>query len=68
MLQAGRSPVQVPDDVEFFNILILPAARKPESKRPLGSPRRRWVDNTKMDLREIGRDGVYWINLAQNRE
>jgi hypothetical protein len=34
---------------------------KPEGKRPLGRPRRRWVDNIKMDLREIGWNGVYWI-------
>jgi hypothetical protein len=41
---------------------------KPEGKRPLGRPRRRWVDNIKMDLGEIGRDGVEWIELAQNRD
>jgi hypothetical protein len=41
---------------------------KPEEKRPLGRPRRRWVDNIKMDLREIGWDGMYWIDLAQNRD
>jgi hypothetical protein len=41
---------------------------KPEGKRPLGRPRRRWVDNIKMDLREIGWDGVDWIDLAQNRD
>jgi hypothetical protein len=35
----------------------------PEGKRPLGRPRRRWVDNIKMDLREIGWDGVEWIGL-----
>jgi hypothetical protein len=40
---------------------------KPEGKRPLGRPRRRWVDNTKMDLREIGWDGMDWIDLAQFR-
>jgi hypothetical protein len=34
--------------------------RKPERKRPLGRPRRRWVDNIKMDLREIGWDGKVW--------
>jgi hypothetical protein len=33
---------------------------KPEGKRPLGRPRRRWVDNIKIDLREIGWDGVVW--------
>jgi hypothetical protein len=36
---------------------------KPEGKRPLGRPRRRWVDNIKMDLREIGWDCVDWIWL-----
>jgi hypothetical protein len=41
---------------------------KPEGKRPLGRPRRRWVDNIKMDLREIGWDGVDWIELAQDRD
>jgi hypothetical protein len=38
---------------------------KPEGKRPLGRPRRRWVDNIKMDLREIKWDGMDWIDLAQ---
>jgi hypothetical protein len=41
---------------------------KPEGKRPLGRPRRRWVDNIKMDLREIGWDGVDWIDMAQDRD
>jgi hypothetical protein len=36
---------------------------KPEGKRPLGRPRRRWVDNIKMDLREIGWDGMGWDGL-----
>jgi hypothetical protein len=36
---------------------------KPEGKRPIGRPRCRWVDNIKMDLREIGWDGVEWIGL-----
>jgi hypothetical protein len=38
----------------------------PEGKRPLGRPRRRWVDNIKMDLREIGWDSRDWIDLAQD--
>jgi hypothetical protein len=37
-------------------------------KRPLGSPRRRWVDHIKMSLREIGWDGMDWIDLAQDRD
>jgi hypothetical protein len=41
---------------------------KPEGKRPLGRPRCRWVDNIKTDLVEIGRGGVDWIDLAQDRE
>jgi hypothetical protein len=40
----------------------------PEGMRPLGRPRRRWEDNIKMDLREIGCGGMDWINLAQDRE
>jgi hypothetical protein len=39
---------------------------RPEGKRPLGRPRRRWIDNIKMDLREIGIDGENWIRLAQD--
>jgi hypothetical protein len=41
---------------------------EPEVKRPLGRPRRRWVDNIKMELTEIGWDGVDWIHLAQDRD
>jgi hypothetical protein len=38
----------------------------PEGTRPLGRPRRRWVNNIKIDLRNIGVDGLVWIGLAQN--
>jgi hypothetical protein len=41
---------------------------KPEEKRPLGRPRRRWVDNIQMDLTEIGWDGVDRIELAEGRD
>jgi hypothetical protein len=41
---------------------------KPEGKRPLGRPRRRWEDNIKMDLQEVGCGGMDWIRLAQDRE
>jgi hypothetical protein len=41
---------------------------KPEEKRPLGRPRRRWVDNISMDLGEVGWDDVDWIGLAQDRD
>jgi hypothetical protein len=41
---------------------------KPEGKRPLGRPRRGWVDNIKKNLKEIGWDCVNWIGLAQDRD
>ncbi|KAJ4430424.1 hypothetical protein ANN_22640 [Periplaneta americana] len=41
---------------------------RPEGKRPLGRPRRRWEDNIKMDVREVGYDDRDWINLAQDRD
>jgi hypothetical protein len=47
-----------------YNILV----GRPEGKRQLGRPRRRWQDNIKMDLREIGFADVDWINLAQDRD
>jgi hypothetical protein len=47
-----------------YRILV----EKPQGKRPLGRPRRRGVDNIKMDLRQIGWDGRNWIELAQDRD
>jgi len=41
---------------------------KPEGKRPLARLRRRWEDNIKMDLQEVGCGGMEWNKLAQNRE
>ena len=41
---------------------------KPEGKRPLGRPRRRWEDNIKMDLQEVGRGCVDWMELAKDRD
>jgi hypothetical protein len=43
-------------------------AGNPEGKRPLGGPRRRWEDNIRLDLREIGWGGMDWIDLAQDRD
>jgi hypothetical protein len=40
---------------------------RPEGKRPLGRPRRKWEDNIKMVFRKIGIDGANWVRLAQNR-
>jgi hypothetical protein len=47
-----------------YNILV----GKPEGRRPLERPRRRWEDNTEMDLREIGFGDVDWIYLVQDRD
>ncbi|KAJ4436171.1 hypothetical protein ANN_18801 [Periplaneta americana] len=47
-----------------YSVLV----ERPEEKRPLGRPRRRWEDNIKMDLREAGYDDRDWINLAQGRD
>jgi hypothetical protein len=41
---------------------------KPEGKKPMGRPRRRWKDNIKMDLQEVGCEGRDWIELAQDRD
>jgi hypothetical protein len=41
---------------------------KAEGKGPLGRPRRRWVDTVKTDLREVGCNGIDWIDLSQDRD
>jgi hypothetical protein len=47
-----------------YRILVV----KPEGKRPLGRPRRRWENNIKLDLREIGWGVMDWIDLAHDRD
>jgi hypothetical protein len=47
-----------------YNILV----GRPEGRRPVGRPRRRWEDNFKIDYRETGFGNVDWINLAQDRD
>jgi hypothetical protein len=41
---------------------------RPEGRRPLGRPRCRWEDNIKIDLKEVGREGLDWIDMAQDRD
>ena len=48
----------------MYRVLV----EKPEGKRPLGGPSRKWKDNIKMDLQEVGCRGMEWIELAQDRE
>ena len=52
------------EEREVYRVLV----GKPEGKRPLGRPRRRWVDNIRMDLQEVGCGHVDWIGLAQDRD
>ena len=52
------------EETEAYRVLV----GKLEGKRPLGRPRRRWVDNIGMDLQEVGCGYVYWIGLAQDRD
>jgi hypothetical protein len=47
-----------------YRILV----EKTEERRPLDRPRSRWVDNIKMDLRDIGWDGMDWFDVAQDRD
>jgi hypothetical protein len=52
-------------NLTLFNRILV---GNPEGERPLGRPRRRWLDNNKLDLRDIGWDGMEWIDLAQDRD
>jgi hypothetical protein len=64
MRWAGCHVAQVGETRNAYRILV----GKREGKRPLGRPRRRWVDIIKMDLREMKWDGMDWIELAQDRD
>jgi hypothetical protein len=52
------------EDRDVYRVLV----GKPERKRPLGRPRRRWEDNIKMNLKEVGGGGGDWMELAQDRD
>jgi hypothetical protein len=63
-MKCARHVTCVGEKRNAYRILV----GKPEGKRPLGRPKRRWEDNNKMDLREIGWGGLGWIDLAQDRD
>jgi hypothetical protein len=52
----------------YMYIWVWVLVGKPEGKRPLGRPRRRWEDNIKMDLQELGYGDMDWIELAQDSD
>jgi hypothetical protein len=52
------------ESISVYRVLV----GKPEGKRPLRRPRRRWVENIKMDLQEVGCGGVDWIELDKDRD
>ncbi|KAJ4435418.1 hypothetical protein ANN_18033 [Periplaneta americana] len=62
-LKWAEHVARIRESRDAYRVLV----RRPEGKRPLGRPRRRWEDNIEMDLREVGYDGRDWINLAQDR-
>ena len=63
--QKGGVAIQL---YSFFNLGVRVLVGKPEGKRPLGKPRRRWEDNIKMDLQEVGGGRGDWMELAQDRD
>ena len=54
---------RIGEDMGVYMVLV----GKPEGRRPLGRPRRRWVDNIRMDLQEVGCGYMDWIGLTQDR-
>ena len=63
MRWAGRV-ARMGEETGVYRVLL----GKPEGKRSLGRPRRRWVDNIRMDLQEVGCGYMDWIGLAQDRD
>jgi len=63
-LGSGRYVARMGEERRVYRVLL----RKPAGKRPLGRPRRRWVDNIRTDLQEVGCGYMDWIGLAQDRD
>jgi hypothetical protein len=62
--EVGRACSTNGEKKNAYRILV----GKPEGKRPLGRPKRRWVDNIRMDLRDTGWYGMDWIELVQDMD
>jgi hypothetical protein len=60
----GRACSAVGEERDLYRVLV----GKPEGKRPMRRPRRRWEDSIRMDFQEVGCGGVDWIGLAQDRD
>jgi hypothetical protein len=60
----ARHVARMGEERDVYRVLV----GKPEGKRPLEKPRRRWEDNIKMDLQEVGCGGMDWIGLAQGTD
>jgi hypothetical protein len=60
----GDHVARIGEERNAYRLLL----RKPEEKRPLGRPKRRWVDKIRMDLEGTGWRGVDWIAVAQDRD
>jgi len=63
MRWAGRV-VHIGEEMGVYRVLV----GKPEGRRPLGRPRRRWVDNIRMNLQEVGYGYMDWIGVVQDRD
>jgi len=69
MIKSGRMRwaghvARMGEESGVYRVLV----EKPEGRRPLGRPRRRWADNNRMDLQEVGCRYMDWIGLAQDRD
>ena len=63
-MRRARHMARTGEERGVYRVLV----GKPEGKRPLGRPRRRWVDNIRTDLQEVGCECMDWIGLAQDRD
>jgi hypothetical protein len=63
-MRSAEHVARMGEGIGAYRILV----GRPEGRRPLGRPRRRWEDNIKIDLQEVGWKGVDWIDMVQDRD